>query len=149
MGGGEILKGKTEEELKDLTTDDIIDLQVKEMEKEKKELEARMKAQLKRMDHLERAKRQEEIPILEEAIKKDLDEDRALWSTKEADRIRQSAEDREEAVQNRDRLARMKKDKEDFMSTLLKQRKDIYEKKLKEYNAMIDKQREIRLEERK
>merc|ERR1719378_982601 len=101
------------------------------------------------MDHLERAKRLEEIPILEEAIKKDLEEDKALWSTKEADRIKQAAEDREEAVQNRNRLARMKKDKEDFMSTLLKQRKDIYEKKLKEYNAMIDKQRDIRLEEKK
>ena len=97
--GGEILKGKTEEELKDMTTDDIIVLQVQEMEKEKKELEQRMKGQQKRMDHLERAKRQEEIPILEEAIKKDLEEDKALWSTKEADRIKQAAEDREEAVQ--------------------------------------------------
>merc|ERR1711974_97015 len=87
----------------------------------------------------ERAKRQEEIPILKEAIEKDQEEDR----------IKQAVEDRDEAVENRDRLARMKDDKEDFMSTLLKQRKDIYEKKLKEYNAMIDKQRQIRLEERK
>merc|ERR1712240_978089 len=124
-------------------------MQVKEMEKEKKELEARMKAQQKRMDHLERAKRQEEIPILKEAIEKDMEEDKAIWSAKEADRIKQSVEDREEAVKNRDRLARMKSDKEDFMATLLRQRKDIYEKKLKEYNVMIDKQRDIRLEERK
>ena len=43
----------------------------------------------------------------------------------------------------------MKKDKEEFMSTLLKQRKDLFEKKLKEYNVMIEKQRTIRLEERK
>jgi len=147
--GAEILKGKTEEELATMNNDDLIGLQVQEMEREKKELEARMKAQHKRIDHLERAKRQEEIPILEESMKKDLEEDKALWSTKEADRIKQAAEDREEAVQNRNRLARMKKDKEDFMSTLLKQRKDIYEKKLKEYNTMIDKQRDIRLEERK
>ena len=97
--GAEILKGKTEEELATMNNDDLIGLQVQEMEREKKELEARMKAQHKRIDHLERAKRQEEIPILEESMKKDLEEDKALWSTKEADRIKQAAEDREEAVQ--------------------------------------------------
>jgi len=147
--GGRILKDKTAKEIIDLTPDQLILMQVTEMEKEKKELEARMKAQQKRMDHLERAKRQEEIPILKEAIEKDMGEDKAIWSAKEADRIKQAVEDREEAVKNRDRLARMKTDKEDFMTTLLRQRTDIYEKKLKEYNVMIDKQRDIRLEERK
>jgi len=148
-GKGDLLEGKTEEEIANLTNDEIIIMQVKEIEKQKQELEARLKAQAKGKDHMERAKRQEEIPILKEAIEKDQEEDRAIWAKKEEDRIKQAVEDRDEAVKNRDRLARMKEDKEDFMSTLLKQRKDIYEKKLKEYNAMIDKQRQIRLEEKK
>ncbi len=38
------------------------------MENEKRQLIAKLKAQEKRVDHLERAKRKEEIPLLMEAI---------------------------------------------------------------------------------
>ena len=43
--------------------------QVEELENEKRQLIAKLKAQEKRVDHLERAKRKEEIPLLMEAIK--------------------------------------------------------------------------------
>jgi len=42
---------------------------VEELENEKRQLVARLKSQEKRVDHLERAKRKEEIPLLLEAIK--------------------------------------------------------------------------------
>merc|ERR1712076_75093 len=72
-----------------------------------------------------------------------------LWKKKETDRIAQSIKDREEAVLNRDRLERMKEDKDNFMATLLTQRKAKFDLKLKEYNKMFEEQRAIRLEERK
>ena len=50
---------------------------------------------------------------------------------KEKDRIAQAVKDREEAVGHRDRLSRMKVDKDNFMATLLTQRKAQLEKKLK------------------
>ena len=43
--------------------------QVEELENEKRQLIARLKSQEKRVDHLERAKRKEEIPLLLEASK--------------------------------------------------------------------------------
>ena len=43
--------------------------QVEELENEKRQQIAKLKAQEKRVDHLERAKRKEEIPLLLEAIK--------------------------------------------------------------------------------
>jgi len=147
--GKKLLDKMKPEEIQNMTTDDLITKQWKEMENEKKQLANRLKAQEKRLDHIERAKRQEEIPLLKQAMQKDMEDDKAIWAAKEEDRIRQAVANREEAVKNRDRLARMKKDKEDFMSTLLKQRKDAFEKKLKEYHKMIDVQRGERLEKRK
>merc|ERR1711994_476560 len=123
--------------------------QVEELEKEKKELVQRLKNQEKKMDHMERAKRKAEIPLLKDAIKKDLEDDTVLWKQKEKDRIAQAIKEREEAVSHRDRLARMKEDKDNFMATLLTQRKATFEKKLKEYNKMFEEQRAIRLEEKK
>merc|ERR1719270_2480833 len=99
------------------------------------------------MDHMERAKRKVEIPLLKEAIKKDLEDDTELWKKKEKDRIVQSIKDRDEAVANRDRLERMKEDKDNFMATLLTQRKEKFDKKLKEYNKMFEEQRAIRRED--
>merc|ERR1712076_269662 len=72
-----------------------------------------------------------------------------LWKKKETDRIAQSIKDREEAVANRDSLERMKEDKDNFMATLLTQRKAKFDTKLKEYNKMFEEQRAVRLEERK
>merc|ERR1711899_20348 len=63
-----------------------------------------------------------------------LENDTELWKKKEKDRIVQSIKDRDEAVANRDRLERMKEDKDNFMATLLTQRKEKFDKKLKEYN---------------
>merc|ERR1711937_801290 len=128
--GQSVVEKMTEEELENLDTEKIMDAQVKEMENEKRMLVARLKAQEKKMDHMERAKRKGEIPLLQQAIKKDLEDDSELWKKKEKDRIAQSIKDRDEAVANRDRLARMKEDKDNFMATLLTQRKAKFDTKL-------------------
>ena len=55
-----------------LSTNDNLKIfvgQVEELENEKRQQIAKLKAQEKRVDHLERAKRKEEIPLLLEAIK--------------------------------------------------------------------------------
>lgn len=45
--------------------------QVEELEKERKELNQRLKAQEKKVDYLERAKRLVEIPMLKELFEKE------------------------------------------------------------------------------
>ena len=57
-----------EEELANLDTEAIMIKQVEELENEKRQLIARLKSQEKKVDHLERAKRKEEIPLIKESM---------------------------------------------------------------------------------
>merc|ERR1711997_452139 len=132
--GKKVISKMDEKELAELDTEQIMIKQVEELENEKRQLIARLKAQEKKVDHLERAKRKEEIVI---------------WKTKEEERIVAAQAEREEAVKTRDRLSRMKTDKNAFMEKLLKERQADFDEKLKDYTNLVDVQREIRLEERK
>jgi translation initiation factor 3 subunit A len=67
--GKKVLSKMDEKEIAELDTDKIMMKQVEELENEKRQLIARLKSQEKRVDHLERAKRKEEIPLLLEASK--------------------------------------------------------------------------------
>ena len=58
-----------EKELAELDTEQIMIKQVEELENEKRQLVARLKAQEKKVDHLERAKRKEEIPLIVDSMK--------------------------------------------------------------------------------
>ncbi|KAL7746700.1 SNARE-binding exocyst subunit S6 [Sorochytrium milnesiophthora] len=75
-----------DEDLTKVDSREILAVQVEQMEREKAEQDARMRSQAKRMDHLERACRKEEIPLLE------------------ADYERQKVHDREAHVEARKRL---------------------------------------------
>ncbi len=74
--GKKILDKMDEKEIAELDTEQIMAKQVEELEKEKRDLLARLKAQEKKVDHMERAKRKEEIPLLKEASEKDKEEDK-------------------------------------------------------------------------
>lgn len=71
----------------DLDADEILAKQVEQLEKEKKELNDRLKAQEKKVDHLARAKRLEEIPLLEKAYEKEKVKLREFWEEEEALRV--------------------------------------------------------------
>merc|ERR1712194_308214 len=113
--------------------------QVEELENEKRQFIARLKAQEKKVDHLERAKRKEEIPLIKESMIQD----------KEEERIKTAIEEREVAVKTRDRLIRMAADKNAFMEKLLKERQTDFDKKEEDYTKLVDEARATRLEERK
>ncbi len=147
--GAKILSKLDAKDFAELDNDDILAMQVQELEKEKRELQARLKAQEKKVDHVERAKRKEEIPLLKEASEKDKEEDKVWWRNKEADRIKQAIADREVAVETKKRMIRMKEDKDSFLTDLLKERKSIFDRKLKEYSVKLEKERAAKLAERK
>merc|ERR1711972_510731 len=147
--GAQIIERLTAEELGTLDTEKILDLQVLELEKEKKELQVRLKKQEKNVDHIERAKRQEEIPMLEKQYEEFKEEARQVWEEQEKERIEAEKSQRENDVKNRDRMQRMIADKDVYLDGLLKERKNIFEKKLEEFNAMLSDERKQRLEKRK
>ena len=68
--GKKVLNKMDEKELAELDTEAIMIKQVEELENEKRQLVARLKAQEKKVDHLERAKRKEEIPLIKAAMVK-------------------------------------------------------------------------------
>ncbi|XP_040564646.1 eukaryotic translation initiation factor 3 subunit A [Lepeophtheirus salmonis] len=147
--GKKVLDKLDENEIAELDADQIMKRQVIELEKEKRELISRLKSQEKKIDHFERAKRQEEIPLLLEYFKEDQEQDKIFWGKKEEDRIAQAKSEREVALATQKRLSRIKDDKNIYLSQLLKERKSEFEKKLKEFNVLMEKEKVRRLAERK
>merc|ERR1712013_447986 len=137
--GQKVLDGMKAEDIAKMDADEIMAKQVEELEKEKKELQVRLKAQEKKVDHLERAKRLEEIPLLKLQFEE----------LKEKDRIEEEKQQRASDVENRDRMVRMRDDKDKYLESLLKERKNVFEKKITEFNVLVDEERKIRLERRK
>ena len=147
--GKKILENMKEDEIAELDTDQIMAKQVEELEREKRELAERLKAQDRNLDHMWRARRREEVPLLKAAFEVDKEEDKVLWKSQEEERIKQAVVDREVAVKTRDRLVRMREDKDAFLGDLLSKRKAAYDKKLADFNAKVERERAIRLAERK
>lgn len=100
--------------------------EAEELQKERRELTQKLKTQEKRVDYLERAKRLEEIPLLEKAFAEKQEQDRAFWEQHEAERIQTLVEERELAVKCAERLNRMKEDKDTFLDKLKAERKNLY-----------------------
>ena len=110
--GDLVLKGLTPEQIRNLEPDEIINKQVEALDKEKKELQVRLKLQEKKVDHLERAKRHEEIPLLKLQFEELKEENKQVWEEQEKERIENEKTQRESDVKNRDRMARMKAEKD-------------------------------------
>merc|ERR1711970_1585863 len=135
--------------LEGMPAEEIMAKQVEELEKEKKELQVRLKAQEKKVDHLERAKRLEEIPLLKLQFEELKEEAKVVWEEQEKDRIEEEKKERASDIENRDRMVRMRDDKDKYLESLLKERKNVFEKKITEFNVLVDEERKIRLERRK
>merc|ERR1719402_735908 len=147
--GKKVLDKMGAEKIAEIDADEIMARQVEELEKEKKELQVRLKAQEKKVDHLERAKRLEEIPLLKLQFEELKEEAKVVWKEQEKDRIEEEKKERASDIENRDRLVRMKTDKEKYLESLLKERKNIFEKKIAEFDQKVAEERKTRLERRK
>ncbi|KAM4636251.1 eukaryotic translation initiation factor 3 subunit A [Discoglossus pictus] len=147
--GAKAFKDIDIENLEELDPDFIMAKQVEQLEKEKKELQERLKNQEKKIDHFERAKRLEEIPLIKKAYEEQRINDMELWEQQEEERISTLMLEREKAVEHKNRLSRMMEDQELFVSKLTSARQSVYEEKLKQFEERLEEERKARLEERK
>jgi translation initiation factor 3 subunit A len=115
-----------------------------------------LRSQEKKIDHLERAKRIEEIPLLEKYLAERKVQDKLLWKQQEEERIAQLQEERKVAMLHRDRLMRMRVDKEKFIDNLKSARRSVFKEKLAEFETMytvrsdrLKQRREQRREQRR
>ncbi|XP_077311585.1 eukaryotic translation initiation factor 3 subunit A [Lithobates pipiens] len=147
--GAKAFKDIDIENLEELDPDFIMAKQVEQLEKEKRELQERLKNQEKKIDHFERAKRLEEIPLIKKAYEEQRINDMELWEQQETERIKNLLLEREKAVEHKNRMSRMLEDRDLFVSKLKAARVSVYEEKLKQFQDRLEEERKARLEERK
>ncbi|KAJ7328582.1 Eukaryotic translation initiation factor 3 subunit A [Desmophyllum pertusum] len=147
--GAKALKDLTEEEIEAMDADDILARQVEQLDKEKKELQIRLKTQEKKMDYFARATRVEEIPLLKKQYEEHLVLDKQFWEEQEEERINKAVSEHDKLMETSGRLQRMLPDKDDFVENLSKARQAAHEEKMKEYQKRLDEARKKRMEERR
>ncbi|XP_052101491.1 eukaryotic translation initiation factor 3 subunit A-like [Mytilus californianus] len=147
--GAKVLQNLDEDDFATLDIEDIMAKQVEQLEKEKKELNERLKSQEKKIDFFARAKRLEEIPLLKKQYDSDRQELKGFWEQQEEERIEKVKKERENALQQRDRLSRMKKDRDEFVNMLRGKRKEQFKQKVKEFDLKMSEERKKRLADRK
>lgn len=99
-----------DEAIKGMDTDDLMRLQVEQLEKEKKETSDRLRQIAKRIDHLERAFRKEERPLLAEDYARQQAEDKRTFETLQVSRVEGARAAHTAALETKARLARMMDD---------------------------------------
>ncbi|XP_006831463.1 PREDICTED: eukaryotic translation initiation factor 3 subunit A [Chrysochloris asiatica] len=147
--GAKAFKDIDIEDLEELDPDFIMAKQVEQLEKEKKELQERLKNQEKKIDYFERAKRLEEIPLIKSAYEEQRIKDMDLWEQQEEERITTMQLEREKALEHKNRMSRMLEDRDSFVMRLKDARQSVYEEKLKQFEERLAEERHNRLEERK
>jgi len=147
--GKKVLDKMDADEIEKLDADEIMAKQVEELEKEKKELQIRLKSQEKKVDHFQRALRLEELPLLKEQYEQDKDAGKVIWMEQEQERIEQERKDRKVAEESQVRLGKMKDDKDKYLENLLQERKNVFDRKLKEFTKTLEEERVTRMEKRK
>lgn len=98
------------QQLEDLDSDRLLQLQVEQLDKEKRELQDRLRIISRRLDHSERAFRREEKPLLAEDYAKQQASDRKAYDAYVKTTLQSSKEQHEESIRAKKRLSRMTED---------------------------------------
>lgn len=137
------------QDMENLSTDNLMKLQVEQLEKEKKELNERMRIANKRLDHIERAYRKEERPLLAKDYEIQQANDKAAHEAAQKTRIEASKLAHQHDLETKKRLARVMDDYkayraiveskrgEEFAKRQELSRKKIEEEKAKRRQAII------------
>jgi len=125
--------------MENLNTDRLMIIQVEQLEKEKKDLNARLRVTAKRIDHTERAFRKEERPLLDRDYEEQQANDRETFDALQRERIAASKLMHELDLETKKRLSRMMGDYLARKQVLIakrgeefKKRKDVARRKIEE-----------------
>lgn len=105
--------------LESMDTDKLREVQIEQVEKKTKDMQERLRATAKRIDHLERAYRKAEIPLLEKDYEKQKETDLVLHKERHKAKVEQSKELFDHRQLLKKRLVRMVGDYEEFKEKLL------------------------------
>ncbi|KAE8253956.1 hypothetical protein A4X13_0g3593 [Tilletia indica] len=134
----------TEEEYANLDTEKLVQLQVEQLEKEKRELNERLRVVFRRMDHLERAYRKEEIPLIEKDYERQQAEDLKAHESARVALIETSKQKHAEDMNNKGRLQRILDDYHQTRGVIEAKRKVEFEARRERAKANIEREKEKR-----
>ncbi|KIP03308.1 hypothetical protein PHLGIDRAFT_111050 [Phlebiopsis gigantea 11061_1 CR5-6] len=144
-------------EMENLSTDNLMRLQVEQLEKEKKELNERMRIISKRLDHVERAYRKDERPLLAKDYEMQQESDQAAHEAAQKARIETARLSHQQDIETKKGLLRVVDDwkayrdliagkrSEEFKKRLAQAQKKIAEEKAKRRAAILQEREEERL----
>ena len=136
-------------DMDDLDSNRLRLLRISQLEKEKNDLNKNLRVTSKRIDHLERAFRKEEIKLLPRDYEAQRKRDFQAYQQKKDETLKESERKHREDVSLKHRLSRLLPVYETFTQDLRERRKDEFEKRRrqaeKEYNQAVEKRkREVR-----
>lgn len=136
-------------DVKDLDSNQLRLLRISQLEKEKNDLFKNLRVTGKRIDHLERAFRKEEIKLLPKDYEAQREGDLAAYEKSKEESLKESERKHKEDVSLKNRLSRLLPTYEQFHKDLKERRHDEFEKRRKsaarEYQNAVDKRkREVR-----
>ena len=146
--GQKVLKKLDEDEIKKLDAEQIAAKEAEELIKERKELQSKLKSQEKKIDYFERAKRIDEIPLIDKFLAQKTVQDKEFWEKQEQSRIENTIAERKNAVQQQDRLKRMHPDRDIFLDQLRTERNSMFVEKIKAFDASLEEERKKRMAQR-
>jgi len=135
------------EDLDDLDSQRIRILKLQALEREKNQLGEQLRIAGKRIDHLERAYRKEEIKHLKTDYEKQQEADLAAYEKAKAEELREAEEKHKEDVALKHRLSRLVKPYQDFVTTVKQARKTEFEKRQKIAQKELESKKAARVKE--
>ncbi|KAG9509288.1 Eukaryotic translation initiation factor 3 subunit A, partial [Fragariocoptes setiger] len=138
-----------EDELAGVTPQEISAKKLQKLMEEQKNQALKQRRLERKIDHFERAKRIEEIPLLEKEAEKWKELDKKLWEECEKQRIADIIAERELAKMLCQRLNRITQDASVFSKSVDERYQEAYDRKISEFSAKLQVERRNRLEERK
>ncbi|KAN0062950.1 eukaryotic translation initiation factor 3 subunit A [Thecaphora frezii] len=134
----------SEEELANLDTNKLVQMQVEQIEKEKKEMGERLRIIHRRIDHLERAYRREEIPLLQADYERQKAEDLAYHKAARITLLQTSKEKHAADLELKKRLSRVLPDYTDLRKVIEDKRKGEFEERRRNAAEQIEREKEKR-----
>ncbi|KAH8726863.1 eukaryotic translation initiation factor 3 110 kDa subunit [Phaeosphaeriaceae sp. PMI808] len=135
------------EDLADIDSTRIRILKLQALEKEKDLLGEQLRIAGKRIDHLERAYRKEEVKHLKQDYERQMQADRDAYEKAKEDELRESEQKHKEDVALKHRLSRLVPTYQQFVTTVKQQRKAEFEKRQKIAQKELEGKKAARVKE--
>ncbi|KAF2752144.1 hypothetical protein M011DRAFT_463618 [Sporormia fimetaria CBS 119925] len=135
------------EDITELDSSRIRAMKLAALEKEKNLLGEQLRITGKRIDHLERAYRKEEIKHLKEDYERQLKADREAYEKAKAETLKEAEEKHKEDVALKHRLSRLVPRYQKFVTDVKQQRKAEFEKRSKQAQKELEAKKTARIKE--